>query len=243
MSNRTDVLLWANRVNIRAATAQPHDLLEIAADASLDAAQDAFHKIARLGHPDLHRGLLPDELEKVTAAYAAVANAYQMFRTAKLRGGPPPAPLGPIAAGAKVEPRTKRPSEQSAVRLPGGVIVGGRTGGVTTPRPPTMRSKTPTANQPHRPPTQPPPIAAAVAPAEPVANEGSAPVATTTSVTAAQSMNSKALVYYRKAEIALRRGDLRAASLNLKLAVAADPHSAYLRQALGEVEQELKQTP
>jgi hypothetical protein len=257
VSNRIDVLLWANRVNVRAATAQPHELLDIAADASLDAAQDAFHKIAKLGHPDLHRGLDPDELEKVTSAYAAIANAYQAFRTAKTRGGPPPAPLGPIAAGAKVEPRTKRPSDQAAVRLPGGVIVGGRGATTTPPRPATARTKTPTGSptlrpptqppptQPpptQRPPTQPPPMTSAL-PAPPTAEVSAPPVAATTSTTAAQAMNSKALVYYRKAEIALRRGDLRGASLNLKLAVAADPQSTYLRQALTKVEHELKQPP
>ena len=53
-------------------------------------------------------------------------------------------------------------------------------------------------------------------------------------------MNSKALLYYRKAELALRQGDLRAATLNLKMAIAADPQSPFLRSALTEVETELK---
>lgn len=57
-----------------------------------------------------------------------------------------------------------------------------------------------------------------------------------------QQMNSRALVYYRKAEIALRRGDLKGALLQLKMAIASDPSSAFLRTALSEVETELRKT-
>ena len=52
-------------------------------------------------------------------------------------------------------------------------------------------------------------------------------------------MSSKALVYYRKAEMEPRRGDLKMAMLQLKLAIAADPQSALLRSALAEVQAEL----
>lgn len=54
------------------------------------------------------------------------------------------------------------------------------------------------------------------------------------------TMSSRALVYYRKAELALRRGDLKGAVLQLKMAIAADPGSAFLRTALAEVESELR---
>ncbi len=57
-----------------------------------------------------------------------------------------------------------------------------------------------------------------------------------------QQMNSRALVYYRKAEIALRRGDLKGALLQIKMAIASDPSSAFLRTALAEVETELRKT-
>ena len=51
MSSRSDVLLWARRVTgMKKVT--PHQLLEIAPDAGLDAAQEAFHKIARMAHPE-----------------------------------------------------------------------------------------------------------------------------------------------------------------------------------------------
>ena len=54
----------------------------------------------------------------------------------------------------------------------------------------------------------------------------------------ASQMSSRALVYYRKAELALRRGELAEAKLQLKMAIAADPGSAFLRTALAEVEAE-----
>jgi hypothetical protein len=74
---------------------------------------------------------------------------------------------------------------------------------------------------------------------------GSAAIAATPSGPAPQSgvagaMSSRALVYYRKAELALRRGELKGAVLQLKMAIAADPASAFLRTALAEVESELR---
>jgi hypothetical protein len=48
------------------------------------------------------------------------------------------------------------------------------------------------------------------------------------------------LLYFRKAELALKRGDLKAAVLQLKLAIAAESSSSFLRNALAEVEAELK---
>ena len=59
----------------------------------------------------------------------------------------------------------------------------------------------------------------------------------------APRMNSKALIYYRKAELALRRGDLAGAVLQLKMAIASDPQSAFLRSALTEVEAEVTKKP
>jgi hypothetical protein len=55
-----------------------------------------------------------------------------------------------------------------------------------------------------------------------------------------KQMNSRAIVYYRKAEIALRRGDFKGAILQIKMAIASDPASAFLRTALAEVETELR---
>ena len=72
----------------------------------------------------------------------------------------------------------------------------------------------------------------------PVTPSGAAP-----SANAAQAMSAKALLYYRKAELCLKRGDLRGAVLQLKLACAADPTSGFLRTALAEVETETRKTP
>ena len=52
-------------------------------------------------------------------------------------------------------------------------------------------------------------------------------------------MSSRALVHYRKAELALKRGDLTGALLQLKMAIASDPQSQFLRTALAEVESEV----
>ncbi|MGE5182305.1 MAG: hypothetical protein ACM31C_09600 [Acidobacteriota bacterium] len=164
-------MMWAQRIcSNRHAPA--HQLLEIKKDASLEDAQAAFHKIARIAHPDLHRNTLsPDELEMLTTAYATVANAYQSFRT-QTAGTPPIRPIKPADTTARV----------------------------------------------------------------PVTPSGAAPAA----AGAAQQMSTKAVVYYRKAELALKRGDLRGATLQLKLAIAADPQSPFLRTALAEVEAELQ---
>jgi hypothetical protein len=162
----------------------PHQLLEIAPDAGLDVAQEAFHKIARLAHPDLHRGLDPDDLELVTSAYAMIANAYQTYRThvmatqrlPKIEVGAEPGAAGAAATSANAVPAT-----------PSGA----------------------------------PPVATGVAGA----------------------MSSKALIYYRKAELCLKRGDLRGAMLQLKMAIGTDPGSTFLRTALHEVEAEVRKGP
>jgi hypothetical protein len=175
-----DVMMWAQRINANK-TAPPHQLLEIPANASLEAAQEAFHKIARMAHPDLHRtGLTADELEAVTSAYATVANAYQNHRAS--------------------------------------IISSQRIRAVKTD------------------PAQPIPVSSGAA--VPVTPSGPAPT-----VGAAGAMSPRALVYYRKAELALKRGDLKGAVLQLKMAIAADPQSGFLRTALAEVETEVRKGP
>ena len=171
MSALSDVMMWAVRVNGRK-DAKPHQILDVKVDATVDEAQAAFHKIARVAHPDLHRTTLgPEDLEAVTSAYSKAAAAYQEFRTQ-------------------------------------------RTG--------TTRMRPIGKDVPGRPATSP---------------------AAAGSTTAAGQMSSKALIYYRKAELALRRGDLTTAILQLKMAIAADPQSGFLRTALAEVEAEVAKTP
>ena len=181
MSARSDVLLWAQRVIARRA-APAHEILELKAESSVEDAQAAFYKIARVAHPDLHRnGMTPEELDIVTSAYGIAAGAYQTFRGQAMS--------------------TQRMKPLKAEDLAAAVAAG-----------PT--------SVPHTPPT-----------GVPVPSAG-----------ANQQMNSRALVYYRKAEIALRRGDLKGALLQIKMAIASDPSSAFLRTALAEVETELRKT-
>jgi len=175
-------------------SAPPHQLLELKIDATIEQAQDAFHKIARTSHPDIHRsGLTPEELESVTLAYSRVAGAYQDFRsqrmqTSRMRPIKDATPI-PIPGVTAAKPT----SAPGAARPPGGQL-------------PTL-----------------------------------SPTGTPTSAGggASGSMNSKALIYYRKAELALRRGDLKGALLQMKMAIAGDPQSAFLRSALTEIEAEL----
>ena len=56
-------------------------------------------------------------------------------------------------------------------------------------------------------------------------------------------MSGKALIYYRKAELSLRKGEVKTALLQLKMAIAADPQSSFLRTALTQVEAELAKQP
>jgi hypothetical protein len=205
VSVRSDVLLWAQRIVARKG-APPHQLLEIDAGARIEVAQDAFHKIARVAHPDLHRNSLTrEELELVTTAYARVAAAYKDLRNLTMQAGPLP-PL-------QIDPPPPRPRALSTGPLPP------RAGGLQGAQ---------HAQRDARPPGR--PLARPLAP-------GASPEVLHWGAHAA--MSPKALLYYRKAEISLRRGDLMQAVLQLKLAIACDPQSAFLRTALAEVEAEV----
>jgi hypothetical protein len=192
MTVRTDVLLWAQRTIARK-DEPAHVLLELPADAGFAAAQEAFHKLARTAHPDLHRtGLNADELELVTRAYAIAAGAYQTMRVQTSGAG---------------------------TRLP-------EAAGPTRPTP------APSANVPSHTPGRDAP------PPSPIAGGDAPPLGATAS--AAQALSGKALLYYRKAELCLKRGDLKGAVLQIKLAIATDPGSALLRTALAEIDAELR---
>lgn len=179
MSLRVEVLRWANLVIARKGAA-PHELLDCGLDSDMTAVQEAFHKIARMAHPDLHRNTLSaDDLEIVTTAYSRIAGAYAELRTQRMKT-------------TRMRPIKEDPIE-TATTVPIPTV-----GGAPTPEPAVPQ------------------------------------------IGAAGSMSSKALVYFRKAEMALRRGDLRGAVLQLKMAIASDPQSTFLRSALGEVEAELR---
>jgi hypothetical protein len=184
MSTRSDVLLWAQRI-IGKKGAPPHELLDVTATASSEDAQAAFHKIARMAHPDLHRNALTaDDLEIVTRAYSLVAGAYQMFRSQAMQ----------TLRMKVLKPEDLKKAEEA------NKAAGARKPGVQVAATPS----------------------------------GPAPLGG-----ASSQMIPKALVYYRKAELALRQGNLKAALMQLKMAIATDPHSAFLRTALAEVEVEV----
>jgi hypothetical protein len=171
------VLAWAQRIVKKGNHLGPTHLLEVREQATLDEAQNAFHKIARVAHPDMHRTTMTaDELDMLTSAYSRVSAAYQEFKSRRL-GGRPSAP----GMDGKTPPPQLR--------------------GISGIAPPPQPAK-PTAKAP--------------------------------------LMAPKAMLYYRKAESALRQGDFRTALLQLKMAIAADPQSPVLRQALTEVESEIK---
>jgi hypothetical protein len=239
VSARTDVLLWAQRIIGRRGK-PAHVLLEIGEDATPEEIQEAFHKIARASHPDLHRhGLNEDELELVTSAYAACAGAYQQMRSlalgaqrlkAKEEGSNPPSLRFEATPAAGTRP--PQPTPPSAPR--------------TVPRagtnPPASTTETP-ASEPRKPRagTNPPLATGSSPPASALRGSPTSPPMGV-AVNAAQAMSSKALVYYRKAELCLKKGDLRGAVLQLKLACSADPTSGFLRTALAEVQAEVSKT-
>lgn len=218
MNPRAEVLLWAQRI-IGTAGAPPHQLLQVSDEADLDEVTAAFHKIARMAHPDLHRTMLsPEELETVTTAYSRVAGAYQELRSQRktttkmrpLRDEVDPQTLRGVAPFVRPETPATPPHGMPALTRP-------RTETHKAPPVETRR-----------------PIDAHVVP------ESQQPGSAT--ATAATTMTSKALVFYRKAELCLRRGALRDAMLQIKMAIAADPHSAFLRTALIEVELEVRKS-
>jgi len=206
MSVRSEVLLWAQRVVARGTGTPAHVLLEIKIDSSVEDAQDAFHKIARTGHPDLHRAsLTAEEIELVTTAYARVAGAYQEFRQKNmqtmrmrpLKDDPPPPRKTPSSDRiAALRPQSKTPEGMAPIN---------RSGTLPGVGVPAAGSPSPSSSAPGAP----------------------------------GPMNSKALIYYRKAEMCLRQGDLKTAVLNMKMAIAGDPQSTFLRTALAEIESEL----
>ncbi len=190
MSTRTDVLLWAQRI-LALTAGPPHQLLELKIDSTIEQAQEAFHKIARSSHPDIHRsGLTPEELETVTIAYSRCAGAYQDFRSQRMR-----------TTRMRPVPQTLTPGPAPA------------TPANSPPAPPKAAGPVPSAAQ------------------------------TTGGAGGSGQMNSRALIYYRKAELALRRGDLKGALMQVKMAIAGDPQSTFLRSALVEIEAELAKTP
>ncbi len=73
--------------------------------------------------------------------------------------------------------------------------------------------------------------------------DGAVVVPAPVAITTASQMSARAAIHYRKAELALRRGDIQAGMLHVKMAIAADPQSKFLRSALAQIESELPKKP
>jgi hypothetical protein len=313
-TSAVEVVLWARRLIARRRSA-PHELLGVAPEASLEELSAAFHRIARVAHPDLHRSaMFPEDLELVTSAYARVAAGYATLRAERLRAPsdsrPPPttgATLPPMPGGTgTIPPATARvttpppsarvttPPPSARVTTPptnagrpitgpyptgrpitgalpsqrpttGAVPTIGRTvsgerpvvGRTATVAPKTTAAPTTTAapaTTASRPTTGPIPVVAGRTPTPGPPTSGRTPTGnppllsrTSTGEKApllerapvAQAMAPRAIIYFRKAELALRQGDLRGGLLHLRLAIGADPQNTALRQALAEVEAEV----
>ncbi|MBP9084956.1 MAG: J domain-containing protein [Kofleriaceae bacterium] len=97
------------------------------------------------------------------------------------------------------------------------------------------------ASRPHATPTSPPRPGATIDAATSPARRAATPT-TPAELNAelAQQMNNKALPYFRRAEAAFANNDAKAAGLQLRLAIAADPSSTYLRRVLHELESAAK---
>jgi hypothetical protein len=189
-----------------------HVLMELPADATAEDAQGAFHKIARTSHPDLHRHGLTPE--EIEMVTSAYAAVAGAYQELRTRTMPTTSMR-----------RVVRPDEAAASRGPSATTP---PGGM-----PTTRSSM------HTPPGASPIVRPGSTTTPPAAGAAGAPPPGTK---AEGGMSSKALTYYRKAEISLRRGDLKGAILQLKLACATDPSSTFLRTALAEVETEVRKS-
>lgn len=235
----SEVLVWARRWAKRPNAAE-HELLEVTNAATLAIVRAAYHKLARFAHPDLHRAAVTAaELEEITETFARVSNAYSIL-TARLRKegaatgaesaagaasatkATTPPPAGAAPSPSPSPPRSSRPSRP--------------TGGTAPPVPPGPAAPRATATG-----TEPPGESAAASPPTQGAGKAAAgtagrvPVSTTGPAT---GLSSKAMLHYRRAELCLRRGELIEAKLHLRLALASDPQSAFLRKALDDLERQ-----
>jgi hypothetical protein len=202
MSDVADIMKWVLAIEA-IPKGTPHQLLRITDNASRVEIQAAFHIQAKQSHPDLFRNTLtPPQMERLTKAYARMAEAYAALagrsrrRSTSSGLASSPAPVS-LASPASVAALASVVAESNRHRAP---TVNPPTQALELPRTITDRQ---TASSPSGP---------------------------------AAQMNAKALPYFRRAELALKKGDLAAARFNLRLAVAADPTSVYLRGAVTEVE-------
>ncbi len=227
-----EALGWARRWARRTSPAE-HELLEVAPGATLEQIRAAYHKLARLAHPDLHRvHVSAEELEEITTAFARVSNAYSMM-TARLRKSGAGAGAGAAGASPAAAASAAAHRAASAPTRSGGAV-----------RPPVVQfsdEARPAAATAAASVSAPATSAAARAQAQtnaPANAPASAPSngPAIGAASAGAQLSAKAKMHYRRAELCLRRGELVEARLHLRLALATDPQSSFLRQALEEID-------
>lgn len=86
----------------RLASGEPAQLLGVGRDADPAAVRAAFLALARRLHPDAGAGALPDERQRMQAAFVRLTEAFQALGGSRGRG--------PDAAGGQLVPRRPRPA-------------------------------------------------------------------------------------------------------------------------------------
>ncbi len=234
----TELVAWQSEVEAYADRRGKFDWLEIPPIASATAIQDAYHTIARTRHPDLFVGRIePEVMDRLVRMYSRVTAAYADLKEPErcaaylreLRGPraattPPPlhgqAPLA-RRLGATLPPMR---SEISSHRP--GTPATATTARIERFAPPPPTRPAPTTAPPPSPPA---PVPVPAPPPAPT------PRQVPGEIDPAHAMNARALAYYRRAEGAQHTGDRAVALLHIKMAIAADPRSTFLRAALAEL--------
>ncbi|HUQ08301.1 MAG TPA: DnaJ domain-containing protein [Kofleriaceae bacterium] len=200
-----ELVLWLNEVEPVADSRGKFDWLEIPPTASSTAIQEAYHHVARTRHPDLFRSLDPKTLDRLVRMYGRITAAYADLKEPEKCAAYLRELRGPKPQSIPPPPRTGVPVAPPTRAAP-----------ITTP-PATAGDPYPTPPKPGHV-TQPIPRVQRDGPIDP-----------------ASAMNPRALAFYRRAEGAQRTGDKAAALLQIKMAIAADPKSTFLRAALAEL--------
>ena len=233
------LLAWIDQLDAGHGQMSLFDLLEIPPTASMTHVRHGFHAIAITRHPDVWRNRLsPSQLDHLVRVYGRVAAAYATLRDPDDRNrylrtsrdtqpkipGPPGSNGRPLRDSSPPLNRPGMANERSALDSQPAISrtsTGERVlRGTPTLSPPirTGSDSRPPANVPAPAPAPPPP----------------APT------TAAAALGPRAHGYFRRAEAAARIGDIAAAVLNLRLAIAAEPSSTFLRNALAAAQAELR---
>ena len=213
--NRAQLFAWLDRTEPLVDKLTPFELLEIPPTASGQHVQRAFHAIAATRHPDVWRNHLDaPERERLTHVYGRVAAAYATLRQDESRAR--------VLRDVR-ERRASQPPEATAA-----------TDREETTDPGLRQQRRARTTVPTDPPSlTPPPMSVEQPAGAPAAAPRPRPVTGTT-------LNARALGFYRRAEAALRVGDVAGALLNLRMALAAEPTSQFLKDAIAEAQRQLK---